>query len=190
MPPPIICGNCHCAGHRSLQCPSRSDASISTTSSVGSTSASEPPSPCWWCGAMHQANECPTRQERQAGKCCLLCGKDDHWIKACPKYEDFSKKRDAAISERKGHSAAASGKPTLWCMREGSRDHATLRCKLSSPPIILPKGEDAEELKSICLWCGIRGHDWVDCLQRCPSRLKEHGNDFISLKSDVARLSP
>ena len=151
----IICAVCHKSGHRSYQCPLRSDSDGSSIGNSSASSRSQPPRPCWSCPENHWASECPTTAERKLKGACLLCGSTDHWIKACSLY-----------AERVGASptqAARTGK--TWCLRHGNSEHTTSKCTAAIAAIDFPPVGEASEYANICLWCGIPGHSFEACIR-------------------------
>ena len=78
-------------------------------------------------------------------------------------------------------------------MRCGVSDHSTAKCEQSGAPICLPDG--GQDAFPTCLWCGVRGHRYSDCLRRIPSEVQKLTTDHSktsqqteSHKQDIAEL--
>ena len=128
---------------------------------------------------------------------CLLCGSYQHWVRECHRY-----------AETMGANPRSSALVTaVWCLRCGTDDHCRAKCVVDGAPIHEPAGGQAQY--GVCLWCGIRGHNYRDCLRRVPETLAQeqqkssalrdefdthkasaagHAQDIATLKSQVASL--
>ena len=71
----------------------------------------------------------------------------------------------------KSGKGSAGANVSLWCMRCGVEDHCTARCDQSGAPVHLPPG--GQDAFGVCLWCGIRGHRYGECLRRVPTEVQE-----------------
>ena len=191
---PVICGICHKSGHRPYECPKRSDAGAAVSSASPVKRSIQP---CWSCGELHYASACPVRADRMQKGVCLLCGSDQHWVRECHRY-----------AETMGANPRSSAPVTaVRCLRCGTDDHCTAKCAVDGAPIHEPEGGQAQY--GVCLWCGIRGHNYCDCLRRVPETLAQeqqkssalrdefdthkasaagHAQDIATLKSQVASL--
>ena len=129
-----------------------------------------PRDPCWTCGELHWSDECKEQQERKQRRTCLICGADDHWMKACM-YE--AKLKAPAPAPPEDH---------LWCLRCGTSEHATARCPTNDPPVNFPPDGDATHRG--CLSCGIFGHDMKECLRSVPQVHTEQAARLTARASD------
>ena len=170
---PTIRGICHKAGHRSFSCPKRSDVGSSAASFVGPTARVL--EPCWSCGERHYAKTCPVRLDRVKRGVCILCGSEEHWCRQCPRYPSTM-----GASSRPALATTA----TIWCIRCGVKDHCTAKCDQGGAPVHLPlEGQDG---LPVCLWCGIRGHRYVECLRRVPTEVMELSSERSKSSAQTA----
>ena len=103
---------------------------------------------------------------------CLMCGSDQHWVRECHRY-----------AETMGANPRSSAPViAVWCLRCGTDAHCTAKCVVDGAPLHEPPGGQAQY--GTCLWCGIRGHNYRDCLGRVPETLAEEQQKSSVLRDE------
>ena len=174
--------------HRSTQCPQASARNAAPRGAPG-----PPPAPCWTCelirdiGANHRGDECEVAAQRLQNRQCTLCGSSSHWKKACDSYkaEKHTPRKPTTTYFPTGPKRAnVSG-----CLHCGTKNnHCTIGCKSANPPIILPTGQDKEDLAYVCKYFGVRGHGLRECMRCAPIQAGDNRSVICALTTPVNSL--
>ena len=111
---------------------------------------------------MHWSHECSVDQARREAGECVLCGDPNQWLRGCGRY-------DPAVHTPKNNRGSRARttyfnydgprRRETWCLRSGTADHASMDCKSTSPPVLLPENEeDKRQMENFCCYCGYMGH--------------------------------
>ena len=84
---------------------------------------------------------------------------------------------------------SASRRRTVWCLKCGCPDHATVDCSKESPAIVVPeKEEDKARMQGFCTYCGYPGRGIEQCMRRGMEVGNQNTGEIRTMKDEITAI--